>query len=136
MLYDGAIRFCDQARKALQEQHIEESYHLLGKVQKIVLELIYALHDDYAPETCANMRKLYLFCYDRLIRANIDKDVKLVDEATRILRHLRETWVLLMEKLKQEKAQQQAEAGPLVRETVGAADDGNAGVGGSISLEG
>ena len=42
--------------------------------------------------------------YDRLVRANIDKDVKLVDEALETLRHIRETWVMLVEKLKKEKA--------------------------------
>jgi len=142
MLYDGVIRFCEQARKALQEQKIEDSYHLLGKAQKIVLELIYALRDEHAPEACANMRGLYLFCYDRLVRASVDRDVKLIDEALKILRHIRETWLMLLEKLKEEKAQEQsapeefADAIAGIAEEISGGEIGGGEIGGRISLQG
>lgn len=106
MLYDGAIRFCEQARPALEEKRIEESFNALTRAQKIVMEMCTALRDDVDPDTCNNMRALYLFCYDRLITANVDKDIKPLDETLQILRHMRETWLLLMEKIKNDAAQQ------------------------------
>ena len=105
MLYDGAIRFCEQARAAVQNKEIEESYQLLIKAQKIVAELMSSMRDDLAPDTCANMRRLYVFCYDRLITANLEKNVELNDEALKVIRHIRETWIMLMEQLKTESAQ-------------------------------
>ena len=39
MLYDGAIRFCEQAREAIKNREIEKSYQSLSKAEKIVLEM-------------------------------------------------------------------------------------------------
>ncbi|MCP4711846.1 MAG: flagellar export chaperone FliS [Planctomycetes bacterium] len=105
MLYDGAIRFCEQARKAIEDKQIEQSYNLIIKAEKIVMELCNSMRDEVAPETCANMRRLYIFCYEKLVDANLKKETKSLDEALQVLRHLRETWIMVMEKAKQEKTQ-------------------------------
>jgi flagellar secretion chaperone FliS len=106
MLYDGAVRFCEQARVAIEARQIEESFKALSRAQRIVLELCNSMKDEVAPEMCANMRRLYIFCYERLVDANIKKELKPLDEALGVLRDLRQTWVLLMEKLQTEKAAQ------------------------------
>jgi len=110
MLYDGAIRFCEQARAAIDKGEIEPSYHLLCKAEKIMLELTNSLRDELAPEACANMRGLYLFCYQRLTEASMTRKAAKVDEALTTLRHLRETWIMVMEKVKAEKAQEAEQA--------------------------
>ena len=67
MLYDGALRFGDQARAALQARNFEQSYALITKVQKIVLELTSTLKHDQSPDLCgklaeiANTGTLYAF---------------------------------------------------------------------------
>ena len=109
MLYDGAIRFCEQARIAIQEKKIEQSYNLIVKAEKILLELCTSMREEIAPETCARMGALYMFCYDRLITANLKKDFQALDEALDIMRHMRQTWSLLMEKLQQEKTNNPSE---------------------------
>jgi flagellar secretion chaperone FliS len=105
MLYDGAIRFCEQARGAIEAKEIEKSHNLIMRAENIVMELCNGMKSDVAPDICANMKRLYLFCYERLIDANMKKNSDALDEALRILRHMRETWMLLMEKLHQEKSQ-------------------------------
>ena len=105
MLFDGAIRFCEQARPALEAQDIEASFNALTRAQKIVMEMCHALRDEIDPETCANMRGLYLFCYQNLVAANIEKATTPLEDALQILHHLRETWLLLMEKIKTEKTE-------------------------------
>lgn len=102
MLYDGAIRFGEQARQAIEEHDVERSYQAIGRVEKIVMEMASSMRDDLAPETCANMRRLYMFCYDRLVQANTKKNLDALDEALEVLRHLRETWIMLMGKLRKE----------------------------------
>ncbi|MBI9016601.1 MAG: flagellar export chaperone FliS [Phycisphaerae bacterium] len=107
MLYDGAIRFAQQARQSIVDKEIENSYKLLTKTQKIVLELSNSMRDEISPETCAQMRALYLYCYERLVTANMSRDIEPLDEAIKILIHIRETWCMLMDKLKEERGQEQ-----------------------------
>jgi len=103
MLYDGAIRFCEQAREAIEANEIEQSFTLISKAETIVMELSTSMKDEIAPETCANIRRLYLFCYDRLVQANLKREVAPLQEAVTVLHELRETWLLLMEKLNGER---------------------------------
>jgi flagellar protein FliS len=131
MLYDGAIRFCEQAREAIKEKKIEESYTLISKAEKIVMEMSNSMRDELAPETCAKMRALYMFCYERLVNANLKKDTKSLDESLDILRHMRETWLLLMEKLFEEKADQQP-----VAIGASASNNENSEIGANINFEG
>ncbi len=111
MLYDGAIRFCEQARVAIEAREIEKSYKLITRAEDIVIELTNGLRDDIDPDTCANMRKLYLFCYERLVDANLKKELSSIDDVIKVLRHLRETWVMLVEKLQQERCGTEAANG-------------------------
>jgi flagellin-specific chaperone FliS len=46
---------------------------------------------------------LYNFVYFRLVNANVHKNKELIDEAVRILAHLRETWTLAVDKDRKEK---------------------------------
>lgn len=104
MLYDGAIRFGEQARIAIENKEIENSYNLIVRAENIILELTNSMKDEIAPETCANMRRLYIYCYEQLIEANVKKTIEPLENALKVLRHLRETWVLLMEKIIEEHA--------------------------------
>lgn len=104
MLYDGAIRFGDQARAALIAQKYEESYLLITKAQKIVLELTSTLKHDAAPELCSKLAGLYSFAYRRLVDANVGHELQALDEALDVLRYQRETWMLLMQELQKKKA--------------------------------
>ena len=111
MLWDGAIRFAEQAKEAIRRKEIEGSFKALVRSQKIITELSTALKRDINPDLCGKLAALYNFIYRRLVEANITKDEKLVDDALEIMRHQRETWVMLMDKLAKEKA---CEAQPIV----------------------
>ena len=111
MLWDGAIRFAEQAKEAIRRKDIEGSFKALVRSQKIITELSTALKRDINPDLCGKLSALYNFIYRRLVEANISKDEKLVDDALEIMRHQRETWVMLMDKLAKERA---GEAQPIV----------------------
>jgi flagellar secretion chaperone FliS len=104
MLYDGAIRFAEQARAALGEKRYEQSYELLSKAQKIILELQCGLKHDVSPDLCGKLAALYNFVYRKLVDANVQHVVEPIDEALNILRYQRETWALLLQQLSQSKA--------------------------------
>lgn len=102
MLYDGAIRFATQGREALAANNRAAAFEGLDRAQQIVLELSNGVNREVNPQLADRMLALYDFIFRRLVDANINQDLQAVDEALRILRHQRETWVLLMEKLQQE----------------------------------
>jgi flagellar protein FliS len=103
MLWDGAIRFAEQGKEAILKKDIEGSYKLLMRSQKIILEMVSSLRHELNPELCKNLAALYTYMHRRLVDANVHKDDKAVDEAVELMRHQRQTWVMLMDKLAQER---------------------------------
>jgi flagellar protein FliS len=108
MLYDGAIRFAEQARPALQNKNWETSYNMITKAQRIIAELISSLRPDVAPDLCGKLAALYNYVYRQLVEANSHHKVEALDEAIKILRYQRETWALLLNQLGKQKAAQAA----------------------------
>ncbi|MGA2441580.1 MAG: flagellar export chaperone FliS [Tepidisphaeraceae bacterium] len=104
MLFDGAIRFCEQARIALEKRNFEQSYQALTKAQAIVNQLICALKPEVLPELCARLKGLYTFAYRRLVDANLNHHIESLDEALNVLKFQRQTWAMLMESLGKQKA--------------------------------
>ena len=104
MLYDGALRFGEQARVALKERNFEKSYTMISKIQKILTEMTGSLKHDVHPELCGKLAALYNFAYRKLIEANIDHKLESLDEALDVLKFQRETWVMLMDQLGKSKA--------------------------------
>jgi flagellar protein FliS len=105
MLYDGAIRFALQGRDALEARDYETSYERLARAQGIVLEMEQGLRHEVNPELCERMAALYGFIYRKLVAASVDKNTAAIDEALKILRMERETWVLLIEKVNAARAE-------------------------------
>ena len=104
MLYDGAITFLEQARLALAKNNFEQSYTGISRAQKIIAELTSSLRHEIAPDLCGKLAGLYNFVYRKLVEANVQHEMKSLDEALGILRYQRETWVMLMDKLGKTKA--------------------------------
>ena len=104
MLYDGAIRFAEQARTALHEKNYEKSYSAISRVQKILTEMSASLKHDVFPELCGKLAALYNFAYRKLIEANLEHTVESLDEALNVLKFQRETWSMLLEQLGKNKA--------------------------------
>jgi flagellar protein FliS len=104
MLYDGAIRFAEQARPALAKKQFEQSFGLINRCQKIVTQLLTTLRPDLSPDLCKKLSALYNYTYRKLFDANVNHNIESLDEAIRILRYQRETWVMLMDVLAKQKA--------------------------------
>jgi flagellar secretion chaperone FliS len=100
MLYDGAIRFARKARQALERKDFETSCESLLRAQRIVQELQAGLRPEVNPDIAQQMTRLYAFITERLIGANMKHETGPIDEALQVLEHQRETWRLLMEKVR------------------------------------
>ena len=109
MLYDGAIRFAEQARPALEKKDWETSYNMISRAQKIITELTCTLKRDLFPELCDRLSALYNYVYRKLVEASVNHNLEALDEALKILRYQRETWALLMDQLGKQKASSAAQ---------------------------
>ena len=104
MLYDGAIRFSEQARPALEKKDWEASYNMISRAQKIITELTCTLKHEVAPELCGRLAALYSYVYRKLVEASTDHTIEALDDALKILRYQRETWALLLDQIGKQKA--------------------------------
>lgn len=104
MLYDGAIRYCEQAVPAIEKRDWEATYIAIGKAQKIVTQLITSLRHDVSPELCKTLAGLYTYIHRKLVDACTKHSMEALNEALKLLRHQRETWAMLMDQLGKKKA--------------------------------
>lgn len=90
MLYNGCLKFIQQAKKALETGDIEEKNKATQKAQAIVSELMVTL--DTSVAVSEQMMTLYDFVNNRLLEANIKNESKFYDEAADIMTEFRDTW--------------------------------------------
>lgn len=98
MLYDGAIRFCNQAEHALEEDNYEEVNTYIKKAQRIIGELIVMLDKRYP--VSADFERMYNYIQDLLMMANVKKDKEFLQRAKEEIRGMRETWIEVLKQAK------------------------------------
>lgn len=94
MLYDGAIKFGNQALDAMDKREVERAHAMIIKVQRIIDELRITLNHDYP--IADEMERLYEFIDYRLMEADMEKDPQKLTEALDLIRDFRQTWKEVM----------------------------------------
>jgi flagellar secretion chaperone FliS len=112
MLFDGAIRFAEQGKVALAKNDYEASYTALTKVQNILTELTSSLKHDIYPELTGKLAALYNYAYRNIVEANIHHKIEAVDDALKVIRYQRESWLMLMQQLQEKKGAEAESADP------------------------
>ncbi len=92
MLYDGAINFTRIARKRMGHGDIAGKGLYIGKATAVIAELNSSLNMESGGEIAENLRRLYDFVLDRLLQANVNNDVKAIDDVERVLEILQGAW--------------------------------------------
>jgi flagellar protein FliS len=92
MLYDGAIRFINEAAYAMQQRDYETQNAKLQRAQKILAELISSLDFDKGGEIAENLFRLYTYMYNQLVEANINDDTARLEHVVGLLCEIREAW--------------------------------------------
>lgn len=92
MLYEGAIKFLNIAKYALEEKQIEAAHKNILKTEAIILELMSVLDMEVGGEIAINLFNLYDFMYRHLVKANINHDIAMIQEVIEILEDLRGAW--------------------------------------------
>ncbi len=98
MLYEGVIRYCEQAKRMMQKKDYAAKGKYIVDAQAIIHELMHTLDHNVAPELCTNLENLYLFMSDKLTKANIEVNEKDVDTVINLLQNLKNAWSQVIEK--------------------------------------
>lgn len=90
MLYNGAIKFIKQAKAAIAENNWEKAHEYNMRAQDIIRELMVTLDRKYP--VAEQMFLLYEYLYRRMIDANVQKDMAILDEVEGFVIQFRDTW--------------------------------------------
>ena len=95
MLYDGALKFLHQAREAIERGDIAARRDASSRAITIISELQSTLNMEQGGEIAQRLDELYIYVNGRIIAAAADNSVGPIDDATRVLNVLRESWVAI-----------------------------------------
>lgn len=92
MLYDGALRFVNEARTALDRQDLVAKREALSRALAIVAELQNTLNMRDGGDVATQLDALYTYVNTRLLEANMQSNGAALDEVVKLLTPLREAW--------------------------------------------
>lgn len=90
MLYEGAIKFCNIAIVAIEQNDIERAHNNIMKAGRIIDEFRITLDMSYP--VAKDFERIYTYLSSRLLEANLKKDPEILEEVLKHLRTLRDTW--------------------------------------------
>ena len=99
MLYDGAIKFLEEACKSMDKKHGTEQVHNnIVKTQEIIYELLSSLNYE-AGEIANRLASIYTYMNQKLTEGNVSKTKPPVLEVIKYLKELKSAWEVAEEKV-------------------------------------
>ncbi|MGL4209089.1 MAG: flagellar export chaperone FliS [Candidatus Adiutrix sp.] len=92
LLYEGAIKFLREAVKAQSEGDIPAKASFINRTLDIIGELSQSLNMQDGGEIAQNLKSIYQFWTDHLLKAKISKDSRGMEEVTNMMISLIEAW--------------------------------------------
>jgi len=97
MLYDGAIRFSQQAKQAIDNDDLASKGKYIGKVMAIISEFSTSLDHEIGGEIAKDLDALYGYMLKELSNANVANSKGSIDVVITLLKDLRQTWTEAIE---------------------------------------
>jgi len=101
MLFNGAIKRAEEAKRQMERNKFEGVHNNLIRAQDIIAELRGALNMKAGP-IAANLDRIYEYFQHLLITANIRKEATPIDECVTLMTTMRDTWQELFDTLAKE----------------------------------
>jgi flagellar protein FliS len=101
MLYDECLKQLDIAQLALSNgaHHYEKAHHAIVKAQDIITELNASLDLNRGGDIAQNLMNLYIYFNQRLMEANLEKEVYKLIEVRDHMKGLGEAWLAITAKM-------------------------------------
>lgn len=90
LMYEGAIRFGGQALEKFDDPAARGG--ALGRMHRVVSELLSALDRDQGGEIAGNLDALYTYALDAITQANVSSDRKALESVIEVLQTLLAGW--------------------------------------------
>lgn len=119
MLYDGAMKFCNQAKECIAKGDIQGRHNANKRAMEIVSYMLDILDIEKGGDVARRLQLIYAFLLRRLLEVDFKNDPRICDEVAEHLRILRASW----DKIGQGEAKRAAP--PTPAGTPGGNDDGN-----------
>jgi len=104
MLFNGAIKRAEEAKRQLEKGQREGVHNNLIRAQEILGELRGALNLQAGP-VAKNLDRIYEYFQYLLIQANIKKTPQPIEECVGLMTDMRDTWQELFANLAKEEVQ-------------------------------
>ena len=101
MLLDGAVKYTKIARMAILNKDIARAPKELVRVQDIFLELMITM--DKNTKYMEDLYNIYDFIKNELVKANIKKDITIIDNTLPLIEEIRDMWYEVDAKIKSGK---------------------------------
>ncbi len=101
MLLDGAVKYTKIARMAILNKDIAKAHKELVRVQDIFLELMITM--DKNTKYMEDLYNIYDFIKNELVKANIKKDITIIDNTLPLIEEIRDMWYEVDAKIKSGK---------------------------------
>ena len=101
MLLDGAVKYTKIARMAILNKDIARAHKELVRVQDIFLELMITM--DKNTKYMEDLHNIYDFIKNELAKANIKKDITIIDNTLPLIEEIRDMWYEVDAKIKSGK---------------------------------
>src|SRR5436190_8293287 len=92
LLFEGGIRFAEQAKAALDKKDFEGTYTGATRCQAILMEPLSGLRPEHDKTLCDRLSALYTYMYTTLVKAVSHRNPALMAEVIKLLKHERDTW--------------------------------------------
>lgn len=92
MLYDGAMRHMQTAKLAMESNDLFQQNKSIQATQRIIAELMSSLDMERGGDIAKNLLSLYSFVYNRLMEANIQDNMEMLDECMKLISDLGDSW--------------------------------------------
>lgn len=97
ILYEGAIKFLNQAKLFFEAKKYDQRCDALINAQEVIRELRNSL-DMSIKEISPRLKSLYDYMINRLIESNVQKKVEYIDEVLKMLTELKDVWAVINKK--------------------------------------
>ena len=101
-LFDGALECISSAEGAMHRNDLAGAGESIGNAMKIIDGLDVHLNHEAGGDIARNLSQLYEYMTSLLLQANIRRDSQLLDEASALLKEVREGWVAIPEDIASE----------------------------------
>ena len=103
-VYDGAIVNIRNAIDHYKESKNSQGYEFLEKAKKFIVHLYTTLDEDKGGEIAKYLGELYAFLIEQINFAQSTGDCSKLNDSIIVLGNIREAWVELAEKAKEDKS--------------------------------